>query len=256
MKKTIVLACALVSACAANATLLTNPDDPRTWQGASVGTFAELYFGSNTLANRQQVITQGLLDDGLFNASGFTAASLLRGGGTAGRSLDNTGTGSYDYVIEGTVPVAANSIDDKWFQSDGQVGQTVFDLGGLSSFCAVFPVIDHGPLPQESIESTVYLSNDHNDPASWVQAKVVRVWLEGFHPILGVHWDGFTYVVTTPNQTPFRYASIIHGGPGALISDGDDEINGLMGLRTVPEPSTLFAFGGLVAFLATRRKKA
>ena len=41
---------------AANAALLTDPNDPRTWQGASIGTFATLYYGSNTLANRQQVI--------------------------------------------------------------------------------------------------------------------------------------------------------------------------------------------------------
>ena len=51
----------------------------------------------------------------------------------------------------------------------------------------------------------------------------------------------------------------IHGGPGALQSDGDDEINGVMGLQAnfqpppVPEPGTLLLFGLGAAALARRR---
>lgn len=253
-------AAALLASQASQAALVTDPDDARTWQGASVGTFAELYFGSNTLANRQQVVTNQLLDDGIFNAAGYVAANLIAGGGGClGESTDLAGAGDYGYFCGGGSAAANGStIDNTWFQSNTNVGETVFDLGFQATKAAVFPTIDHGPIPQEAIESTVYLSNDQ---VTWTQAVVERVWLEGFHPTLGILWDGFTYAVGTGTAATFRYASIIHGGPGALIDDGDDEINGIMGLRgdftppPIPEPGTwaLMAIGLAGLVLARRR---
>ena len=246
----------------ADAMLLTDPNDPRSWQGATVGTFATLYYGSDTLANRQLVIDNKLLDDGIFDPTGYIAASLLSGGGGClGTSLDSTGTGSYAYACDGvSVSANANTIDNLWFQSNSTVGATVFDLGFDATKAAIFPAIDHGPIPQESIESTVYLSNDLS---VWTEAQVERVWLEGFQPNLGILWDGFVYAVGTGTSDTFRYASIINGGPGALQHDGDDEINGLMGLKgdftqpsTVPEPSTMFLLGSGILGALTRRRRS
>jgi len=249
------------------AALVTDPNDARSWQGASVGTFADLYYGSDTLANRQQVVDNKLLDDGIFNSAGFTAASLMStswtaggGGGCKGASSDTTGTGSLSYSCTGnSVFTNANSIDNLWFQSSGTIGDTVFDLGFQANKAAVFNSIDHGPLPSEAIESTVYLSNDL---LNWTQAVVERVWLEGFDPNLGIKWDGFTFAVGTGTSDTFRYASVIHGGPGALRDDGDDEINGIMGLKsnyqpgTVPEPATLLLVGlGFAGIGFAKRKK-
>ncbi|MFM8582895.1 MAG: PEP-CTERM sorting domain-containing protein [Planctomycetaceae bacterium] len=81
---------------------------------------------------------------------------------------------------------------------------------------------------------------------SWTLATTERVWLEGFQPNRGILWDGFVYAVGTGTADQFRYVSIIHGGPGALQRDGDNEINGVMGLtedytpppNPVPEPTT------------------
>lgn len=260
-------ACAgLFLATAAQAALVTDPNDARSWQGATVGTFAALYYGTDTLANRQLVVTNQLLDDGLFNSAGFAAATLISGGGGClGTSTDSTGTGSLAYFCGGgAVATYANAIDNLWFQTNGTVGQTVFDLGFQATKAAVFNSIDHGPLPQEAIESTVYLSNDQ---ITWTQAVVERVWLEGFMPNLGIKWDGFTFAVGTGSAATFRYASVIHGGPGALIDDGDDEINGIMGLQgdftppnAIPEPSTyalmLAGLGALVAVARRRRPSA
>jgi hypothetical protein len=63
--------------------------------------------------------------------------------------------------------------------------------------------------------------SERGDGASFDSICIVR---------LGIKWDGFVYAVGTGTSDKFRYASIIHGGPGALINDGDDEINGVLGL--------------------------
>ena len=258
-----VLCCAGVAfgVAGASAVIVTDPNDARSWQGANVGTFAQLYYGSDTPATRQQVVDNQLLDDELFDDNGFLPASLVNNTWSAtypnssvGRSLDMTGTGSYDYVIgdSGNVFDHANAVDDLWFQSSGTVGDTVFDMGFYAQYAAVFAVIDHGPLPQESIESTVYLSNGVNGP--WTQAEVKRVYLEGYMPNTGILWDGFCYVVEPQGGGTFRYASIIHGGPGGLISDGDDEINAIMGLPGIPAPgAALVLASGL--FIGGRRRR-
>jgi hypothetical protein len=232
---------------------VTDPNDPRNWQGATVGTFAQLFYGADNAANRQLVVDNELLDDGLFPFAGATPASLVPnawslGAVSTGTSLDLTGTGSYNYTQPGPGTFgSANGIDNHWIQSSGILGQTVFDLGALSEKAAIFNTIDHGPLPQEAIESTVYLSTDQ---VTWTQAVVEKVWLEGFQPILGIQWDGFVYAVGTGTTDKFRYASIIHGGPGALIDDGDDEINGVLGLKSdftpsVPDSGSTFMLAGL-----------
>ena len=62
---------------------LTDPDDPRSWQGASVETFRTA-FG---LATRQDVIDLGLLEDGAFptyaDTSPFNVAGSACGAGTS-----------------------------------------------------------------------------------------------------------------------------------------------------------------------------
>jgi len=243
------------------AVLVTNPNDPRSWQGATVGTFANLYFGADNATTRQQVIDAQLLDDGIFDTTGYSAATLISPGGTGGclgTSFDTSGTGSYAYSCNNSdVYATANSIDNTWFQTSGVVGNTVFDLGFDATKAALFNVIDHGPIPQESIESTVYLSNDLS---TWTQAVVERVWLEGFESNTNILWDGFTYAVGTGTSDTFRYASVTWGGPGALIADGDNEINGLMGLRAdytqnIPEPSALVLLSlGLLTFRLMRNR--
>ncbi len=258
----IATAAGLLVAQAASAALVTNPDDPRIWQGATVGTFAQLYYGSNTLANRQLVVDNKLLDDGIFNSTGFVGAAMIAGGGGVGTSLDLTGTGGYAYGGCACTPAQAGStIDNTWVQTSGVKGVNIWDFGFQATKAAVFNTIDHGPLPLEAIESTVYLSNDK---ITWTQAVVERVWLEGFQPILGIQWDGFVYAVGTGTSATFRYASITWGGPGGLQADGDNEINGIMGLQgdftpppLVPEPSTYaLMLAGLATVLGIARRRS
>jgi hypothetical protein len=251
--------------------LVTDKNDARTWQGAGVGTFAQLFYGSNTDANRQQVVTNQLMDDSNFDATGYTAGKLIKfNGGAAtsgnyGTSLDQANSsdandGTYNYTFNGVgANVGGDNIDQHWIQTDNIVGNTIWDLGFQATKAAVFNTIDHGPLPQESIESTVYLSNDK---VNWVQAVTERVWMQGIYSDTSVVWDGFVYAVGTGTNATFRYASVIWGGPGALIADGDNEINGIMGLNSnfggnVPEPGSLALVGLALAIAgAARRRRA
>lgn len=265
MKRSPICALGLIlfGASAASAATVADPNDPRAWQGATVGTFAQLYFGADTPANRQQVIDNQLLDDGIFNFAGATGAAMIAGGGATGQSLDTTGTGSFAYVTPGgTAAFAGSAIDSYWVQTSGTVGANIWDLGAPATKAAIFNTVDHGPMPQEAIESTVYLSNDM---ITWTQAVTEKVWLEGYQSNLGILWDGFVYAVGTGTNSTFRYASITHGGPGSLINDGDNEINGVMGLdanfvpvaettlpAALPLFATILAGGGLIAW---RRKR-
>ena len=74
--------CLLTSSIASGA-IVTDPNDPRTWQGASVGTFATLYFGSDNAfvhavagADGSQLWRVHL--EGVFNAP--RAGPLIDGG--------------------------------------------------------------------------------------------------------------------------------------------------------------------------------
>jgi PEP-CTERM motif len=271
--KALVAALVLTSSLPAYAALVTDPNDARSWQGATVGTFAQLFFGSNTLANRQQVIDKQLLDDGLFNTAGYNEAPLTQCNGCTtpsnlvGQNVDTDGINPYEYIYGDLLAgnddraFGGSHVDSYWIQTGNTVGGAIWDLGQNASTAIIFNSIDHGPMPQEAIESTVYLSNDQ---VTWVQAVTQRVWLEGYVSNTAILWDGFTYAVGTPDGTNFRYASIIWGGDGALLSDGDNEINGVMGATRdfeppdpdVPVPGTLGLLGlGLAGLGILRRRK-
>lgn len=214
---------------------------------ATVNTFIGLGVDPNTTC-----IENGAWTD----PSGFNLGSYVKGASASGAGIDNAVLGSYGGYA-GTVAQAANARDHAWVQNtaanaspNGAVGSApsqgiVWDLGGQANQLAVFVFVDHGPVPGEVLENTVWLSNDPNAlDADWTLATLVHIYGEGWSPGTDVS-DGFVAVYQLANQATFRYASVTWGGPGAIVRDGDNEIDAVGGLSSggtglqVPEPTSL-----------------
>lgn len=119
----------------------------------------------------------------------------------------------------------------------------VFDLGGPSNKVAIFAENDHGPQPCESLEYTVYLTDnpyaqdlvlhpatDGVDPNKWNRAVLSKIYTAGWFstrspdptghascgdtPQYAVESDSFTQVFSLPCGITFRYASVIAGNDG------------------------------------------
>ena len=256
-----LLASMLLLSGLASAAPITDPNDPRTWQGASLETFRVL-FG---FATRQALVDANILDDGVFPstasyASNFTVPEQpcvtsppgitppTYTGLVQGCSGYSYSPPSYAYTCGGAAlsdyAARGRCLDMWWIQDlgDGDVTTAnLWDLGGPSNQVAVFPIIDHGPLPQEAIEYSVFLSNNPNaltvganGDTQWVAARLEKVYLEGWIST----WiaDGFTTVWRLPGGQTFRYVNVTSGGPASLQHDGDDEIDTVIGLTSGGEP--------------------
>ena len=129
--------------------------------------------------------------------------------------------------------------DGEQSQFDPAAG-AIFDLGGEGNRVVVFPFTDHGPLPCESWEYSVWLSDDPMatqvaspsapDSRRWNPAVLTTVFLEGWipdspapanetaalSPDLGnpTQHDGIVQVFALPCGLTFRYASIVAGNNG------------------------------------------
>src|SRR5262245_32677166 len=95
----ILVAVTLASGQPARGALLTDPDDPRTWQGATVETFRQLL----GFADRQALIDAHVLDDGIFptciDRDTFPAPPALP---ACGADTTCLGTGQYIGTVQGS----------------------------------------------------------------------------------------------------------------------------------------------------------
>ena len=220
-------------------TYVSDPHDSRQWLGATVGTFAELIFGEDNVHNRQQIVDNDYLDTSFYpTGNGEIAKSFVCVDcGVVHEVLDKNGQGGLGYTLRPDISAAAavEALDELSVPTGSTIGGAVWDLQSEFKNVAVFPTVDHEPVPQEALESTVYLSNTPNDKDSWVDASIKRIWLEGYKNDLNFDWDGFAYVVSAADGRAYRYVSIVQGGPGALLREGrrptdNNEINAVMGV--------------------------
>jgi hypothetical protein len=272
---------AAMSGTASAAPCLSNPGDVvgNPGFGATVGTFIGLGINPATTC-----IENGLWTD----PTGFSFGSYVKGAEGQGFGYDPTTLGAYNGATTGVGN--ANARDFYWVQDTspnanpkGTVGSgpsqgIIWDLGGQANQVAVFVFVDHGPVPGEVLENTAWLSNDPNAAdADWIQAQLVHVYGAGFSADPNIA-DGFVAVYQLPGLATFSHVSVTWGGPGAIVRDGDNEIDAVGGLTvagcavgdtrpecltpggTTPEPGLLALLGvgflGLVFARKGQRKAA
>lgn len=154
----------------------------------------------------------------------------------------------------------ADGIGGNYFPWEG----LVFDLGGPSNKVAIFAENDHGPQPCESLEYTVYLTDnpfsqeliqkpatDGVDPQKWNRAVLATIFTKGFAEVrppdpvgfaacgdtqfYSVEEDSFVQVFALPCGITFRYAAIIAGNDGldfpeCAYDSSEGEIDAVAGL--------------------------
>jgi hypothetical protein len=240
--------------------------------GATVATFTGLGITPAAVPNTpgQACIRNTLWTD----PSGFNLGTYVKGADGGGHATNPASLGAY--VLDGALAADANARDFAWVQDtnagsifNGALGGPpstgiIWDLGGQANQLAVFVFVDHGPVPGEVLENTAWLSNDPNAAnAGWTQAELTDVYGAGWSPDPDVA-DGFVAVYKLPGSATFRFASVTWGGPGAIVRDGDNEIDavggltvGGGGLQTAPEPLTLsLVGGGLLGLGLLHRRRA
>ncbi|MEK6287600.1 MAG: hypothetical protein AABO57_17795 [Acidobacteriota bacterium] len=85
-------------------------------------------------------------------------------------------------IVDATLDVtAANALDHRWVQILDTT-PVIWDLGSPSNTALIFPAVDHTPVPYESLEFTVWGSNDPNAPfpSGWTLGTLTRVYQEGW----------------------------------------------------------------------------
>jgi MYXO-CTERM domain-containing protein len=141
----------------------------------------------------------------------------------------------------------------------------VFDLGGPSNRVAIFAENDHGPQPCESLEYTIFLTDNPQsqevvlqptttgaDPQKWNRAVLSKVFTKGFVEVrapdqaghgascgdtdlYSVEEDSFVQVFSLPCGITFRYAAVVAGNdgldfPACAFDSSEAELDGVVGL--------------------------
>jgi len=168
----------------------------------------------------------------LLDISSHTCGTLTGGGDDSGLM---TSRSTYDYSMpdpKGVVS-AIGAIDHHWTQDSGgsSLDQGLkFTFPNGATAVDLFPAIDHGPVPGESLESTVYGYDDPAAPSSsWEVGDISTIFDNGWSD-----WISDDFVSRWEFTSPHRYFTVRWGGPKAMVADGDNEIDALCAPQLTP----------------------
>jgi hypothetical protein len=150
----------------------------------------------------------------------FACGTYLRGGEDSGQQLN---AADYSYTMPSPLGISGAGVfaDHHWVHSTG-TAFVVFDMGAPVPAAFYVPAIDHGPIPGEAMESTLYGTNNPADPeAGWEAGTISDIYDQG----VDAAWISDDFSTRWTFTQPYRYIGIIHGGPGAIVDDGDAEID-------------------------------
>jgi hypothetical protein len=149
--------------------------------------------------------------------------TYLSGAEDTGQQIDPD---SYDF--SGPSPLgdkAGNSVDLHWVHDvSTDTDFIVWDMGRKVDKVDVFPLIDHPPVPEEALEFTVWASDDPNPPFTspkWTVGNIARVFDSGWNR----EWIADDFVSRWRFPQRHQFIALQWGGPRAMISDGDAEID-------------------------------
>jgi hypothetical protein len=165
---------------------------------------------------------------GQLDPANFDCGVYSSGAAQAGAQSDAT---TYNFVQnQGTPDVAARAPDHAWVQAAGTT-PVVWDMGKAVDSVVVFETIDHAPIPDEAFEYTAYGSDSPDPAAPAEQGDITVIYDPGFS-----NWISDDDSARWSFTTPHRYVRITAGGPGAIQSDGDAEIDAVC--ANLPPPAS------------------
>lgn len=171
-------------------------------------------------------------------------------------------TVDYSYTTDGSTNTNAGFTPDYHFLGSAGTSPAtspIWTFAALANDYYHYTTIDHGPLPDEALESSLWGSNDGG--STWTLGTVAEVYEQGWD-VAGVPDDGGTRWTFSPAvdmisvQVGLTQGVVGSPQPPYSYSDGDFETDAVM---QVPEPSSIAMSGlgllALVGMVYRRRRK-
>jgi len=154
---------------------------------------------------------------GTLDLTKVDCGNYLSGAREAGSSRSST---NYTWQDNTTSAAAAGRAPDhSWVQAAG-TKEVVWDMGRAVDSVVVLPAIDHDPVPGEAFEYTAFGSDSSDAGAPSSQGDISVIYDSGFSA-----WIADDYSARWTFSSPHRFVHIVAGGPGAMVSDGEAEID-------------------------------
>lgn len=154
--------------------------------------------------------------------------------------------------------IAASTVDHFWLNGDG-ANPITWKFGGSYDSFVAFSGVDHGPVPEESLEYTLWGSNDLSN---WEEGKITGVSASGWDPtntFIGQSDDYSGIWGFSQNYKYLRATTGDHLLPP--YGSTDFELDAVAGLHSaaVPEPGSMAFLGAgvmtsLFGFVLRRRQ--